>query len=336
MKNDGTTLRIVVADDQRAVREALATVLDVEPGFQVVGLAADGDEAVELAHRFSPDVVLMDLRMPNVDGVTATQRLAVELPTVRVVVLTTFADDSSILTALEAGAMGFLTKDAGREQIALAVRSAAAGQSVLDPTVQASLLPRRVTGSSRRPVGPSDSRVAPRRPDAERGRRPAGDCRRADQRRDREGALHLRGHREEPHQPPVREDRLAQSSGGRQLRLRPRPRRTAVLSHWATSIGRMTVRIDCEISVTKSENRCDHSRNPVSPNAKSQRHHTRTLITSTRWSIRSSRRRSTNQRAASCCRSCSKAARRAAPAGPSAGLVCRSRRPDRVRCRRHD
>ncbi len=140
MSSDGTTLRVVVADDQRAVREALATVLDAEPGLEVVGLAADGDEAVDLAHRFSPDVVLMDLRMPNVDGVTATQRLASELPTVRVVVLTTFADDSSILAALEAGAMGFLTKDAGRDQIALAVRSAAAGQSVLDPAVQASLL----------------------------------------------------------------------------------------------------------------------------------------------------------------------------------------------------
>ncbi len=140
MSSDATTLRVVVADDQRAVREALATVLDAEPGLEVVGLAADGDEAVELAHRFSPDVVLMDLRMPNVDGVTATRRLAGELPAVSVVVLTTFADDSSILAALEAGAMGFLTKDAGREQIALAVRSAAAGQSVLDPAVQASLL----------------------------------------------------------------------------------------------------------------------------------------------------------------------------------------------------
>jgi DNA-binding NarL/FixJ family response regulator len=140
VSSDSAILRIVVADDQRAVREALATVLDAEPGLQVVGLAADGDEAVQLAHQLSPDVVLMDLRMPNVDGVTATQRLAAELPAVRVVVLTTFADDSSILTALEAGAMGFLTKDAGREQIALAVRSAAAGQSVFDPAVQASLL----------------------------------------------------------------------------------------------------------------------------------------------------------------------------------------------------
>ena len=140
MSDDAPSLRIVVADDQRAVREALATVLDAVPGFEVVGLAADGDEAVELAHQLSPAVVLMDLRMPNVDGVAATRRLAAELPDVKVVVLTTFADDASILGALEAGALGFLTKDAGREQIALAVRSAAAGQAVLDPLVQASLL----------------------------------------------------------------------------------------------------------------------------------------------------------------------------------------------------
>jgi DNA-binding NarL/FixJ family response regulator len=137
---DPATLRVVVADDQRAVREALATVLDAEPGLEVVGLAADGDEAVELAHRFSPDVVLMDLRMPTADGVAATRRLSAELPDVKVVVLTTFADDTSILAALEAGATGFLTKDAGRPQIALAVRSAAAGQAVLDPQVQAMLL----------------------------------------------------------------------------------------------------------------------------------------------------------------------------------------------------
>ena len=142
------SVRVLVADDQRAVREALATVLDAEAGIVVVGLASDGDEAVELAHRLSPDVVLMDLRMPNVDGVAATRRLAAELPGTRVVVLTTFADDSNIMNALEAGATGFLTKDAGREQIALAVRSAAAGQSVLDPTAQASLL--RAASSSDR------------------------------------------------------------------------------------------------------------------------------------------------------------------------------------------
>jgi DNA-binding NarL/FixJ family response regulator len=133
-------VRVVVADDQRAIREALAMVLDVVPGIEVVGVAADGEEAVNLALDLDPDVVLMDLRMPGVDGVAATRRLAEERPAVKVVVLTTFADDVSIIGALQAGAVGYLTKDAGREQIALAVRSAAAGQSVLDPAVHAALL----------------------------------------------------------------------------------------------------------------------------------------------------------------------------------------------------
>jgi len=175
VSNDAPALRIVVADDQRAVREALATVLDAEPGLEVVGLAADGEEAVELAHRFLPEVVLMDLRMPNVDGVAATKRLASELPDINVVVLTTFADDTSVLAALEAGALGFLTKDAGREQIALAVRSAAAGQAVLDPTVQASLLraaqpvnsPSPVAASSEPALLPDD--LTPREADVLRG-----------------------------------------------------------------------------------------------------------------------------------------------------------------------
>ncbi len=158
MKDDGPSLGIVVVDDQRAVREALATVLDAEPGLEVLGLAADGGEAIELARRLSPDVVLMDLRMPNMDGVEATKRLAAELPDVKVVVLTTFADDASILAALESGALGFLTKDAGREQIALAVRSAATGQSVLDPIAQASLLRAAMpSAAAAAPVSPESS-----------------------------------------------------------------------------------------------------------------------------------------------------------------------------------
>jgi DNA-binding NarL/FixJ family response regulator len=166
-------IRVVVADDQRAVREALATVLDADPGIEVVGQAANGSQAIELAHRFAPDVVLMDLRMPVVDGVAATQQLANELPEVKVVVLTTFADDVSILAALEAGAMGFLTKDAGREQITLAVRSAAAGQSVLDPTVQASLLRAAAPRDLAAPAAPADSdlpdNLTPREADVLRG-----------------------------------------------------------------------------------------------------------------------------------------------------------------------
>jgi DNA-binding NarL/FixJ family response regulator len=140
MTEPDPVLRVVVADDQRSVREALGTLLDVSPGFEVAGLAADGAEAVAMAAELRPDVVLMDLRMPRCDGTEATRRIMTEAPGVRVVVLTTFADDASILSALEAGASGYLTKDAGREQIALAVRSAAAGQTVLDPAVQATLL----------------------------------------------------------------------------------------------------------------------------------------------------------------------------------------------------
>jgi DNA-binding NarL/FixJ family response regulator len=134
------TIRVVVADDQTAVREGLALLLDLLDDVTVVGAAADGDEAVRLVAEQGADVVLMDLRMPRCDGVTATARLRAEHPDTRVVVLTTYAEDADILAALRAGALGYLTKDAGRTQIAAAVRAAAGGQSVLDPQVQQRLL----------------------------------------------------------------------------------------------------------------------------------------------------------------------------------------------------
>jgi DNA-binding NarL/FixJ family response regulator len=134
------TIRVVVADDQTAVREGLALLLDLLDDVTVVGAAADGDEAVRLVAEQGADVVLMDLRMPRCDGVTATARLRTEYPDTRVVVLTTYAEDADILAALRAGALGYLTKDAGRTQIAAAVRAAAGGQSVLDPQVQQRLL----------------------------------------------------------------------------------------------------------------------------------------------------------------------------------------------------
>lgn len=133
-------IRVVVADDQTAVREGLAVLLDLLDDVTVVGAAGDGAEAVRLVAEHGADVVLMDLRMPGTDGVAATARLRAEHPDVKVVVLTTYAEEADILAALRAGALGYLTKDAGRVQIAHAVRAAAAGQSVLDPQVQQRLL----------------------------------------------------------------------------------------------------------------------------------------------------------------------------------------------------
>jgi DNA-binding NarL/FixJ family response regulator len=133
-------VRVVIADDQRIVREGLATIVSSINGFEVVGLASNGGEAVSLVGELAPDVVLMDLRMPQVDGVEATTAIRQHHPGTKVVVLTTYADDESIIAALSAGATGYLTKDATREDIRRALEAAAAGQGVLDPAVQAALL----------------------------------------------------------------------------------------------------------------------------------------------------------------------------------------------------
>jgi DNA-binding NarL/FixJ family response regulator len=133
-------IRVIVADDQAAVREALATVLDLFDDIEVVATARDGREAVALAARERAQVVLMDLRMPGMDGIEATAQLTEHQPEIAVVVLTTFADDDSILAALGAGARGYLTKDSGRQDIARAIRAAAAGQAVLDRAVQNRLI----------------------------------------------------------------------------------------------------------------------------------------------------------------------------------------------------
>jgi DNA-binding NarL/FixJ family response regulator len=133
-------IRVVVADDQTAVREGLELLLGLLDDVEVVGAAADGDEAVRLVDEHGADVVLMDLRMPRCDGVTATARIRATHPDTAVVVLTTYAEEADILAALRAGALGYLTKDAGRAQIAGAIRAAAAGQAILDPQVQQRLL----------------------------------------------------------------------------------------------------------------------------------------------------------------------------------------------------
>jgi DNA-binding NarL/FixJ family response regulator len=140
MTEDAVPVTVVVADDQSAVREGLVLLLGTLPGITVVGQAEDGEAAVDVVAAAQPQVALMDLNMPRCDGVEATRRIRAEHPQTRVVVLTTYSDDDSIINALQAGALGYLTKDATRAEIGRAVQAAAAGQAVLDPEVQQRLL----------------------------------------------------------------------------------------------------------------------------------------------------------------------------------------------------
>jgi DNA-binding NarL/FixJ family response regulator len=129
-------IRVLVADDQRVVREGLTLVLGLLPDVEVVGAASDGAEAVALAGDLHPDVVLMDLRMPRCDGVEATRLLRDREPGIKVVVLTTYSDDRSVLEALRAGARGYLTKDAGGAEIRQALQRVLGDHAVIDPAVQ--------------------------------------------------------------------------------------------------------------------------------------------------------------------------------------------------------
>jgi len=133
-------IRVLIADDQRVVREGLSMLVGLIDDVEVVGAACDGAEAVRLAQACRPDVVLMDLRMPDLDGITATGLLREQLPAARVLVLTTYADQDAIVPALRAGARGYLTKDASAEQIEAAIRAVHAGQTHLDPAVQERLV----------------------------------------------------------------------------------------------------------------------------------------------------------------------------------------------------
>ncbi|MFE4950977.1 response regulator [Leifsonia sp. NPDC056665] len=152
-------IRVVVADDQAIIRDGLVTVLGLLPDVEVVGSAADGAEAVALAVAERPDVVLMDLRMPVLDGVGATERIVREAPGSAVLVLTTFADDDSILTALRAGARGYLTKDAGRAELASAVRAVARGQATFAPEVGARIIGSLTSAPPARPADPAGALV---------------------------------------------------------------------------------------------------------------------------------------------------------------------------------
>ncbi|MGY4098229.1 response regulator [Nocardia sp. R16R-3T] len=143
-------ITVVVADDQTIVREGLTTVLSLLADIEVIGEARDGGEAVELVARLAPDVVLMDLRMPVLDGVAATAAIATDHPGTAVLVLTTYADDESVSSALRAGARGYLTKDAGRREIATAIRAVAGGQSTFAAEIGQRLVAALSTESAAR------------------------------------------------------------------------------------------------------------------------------------------------------------------------------------------
>jgi DNA-binding NarL/FixJ family response regulator len=130
------SVRVLLADDQRLVRESLATMLGLLDGIDLVATASDGEEAIELVTKHHPDVVLMDLRMPRLDGTEAIRRLRERDEGIRVIALTTFADDASVLGALRAGARGYLTKDASADDIQSAIFRVAAGEAILDPAIQ--------------------------------------------------------------------------------------------------------------------------------------------------------------------------------------------------------
>jgi NarL family two-component system response regulator LiaR len=133
-------IRVLVVDDHAVVREGLRTFLELQDGIEIAGEAADGREAIEAAERLRPDVVLMDLVMPRLDGLEAMRSLRGRAPGARVIVLTSFLDDDKLLPALRAGAAGYLLKNAKPQELARAVRAAHAGEAVLDPVVAARLV----------------------------------------------------------------------------------------------------------------------------------------------------------------------------------------------------
>jgi DNA-binding NarL/FixJ family response regulator len=149
-----TPVRVIVAEDQTVVREGLVALLDLLPGVEVVGQAADGPDAVAQVARYRPDVVLLDLRMPGMDGVATTAALAAQHPGTAVVILTSYADDASVLAALAAGARGYLTKNASWSEISQAVLAAARGLTAMEPAVQARVVAAARVGQV--PVEPPD------------------------------------------------------------------------------------------------------------------------------------------------------------------------------------
>ena len=136
-------MKVLICDDQRSTRQGLALLLGLESDLHVVGLAGDGIEAVDLAESMAPDLVLMDLKMPRMNGVEATRKIRVSYPMIQVLVLTTFDDDSWLFDALHAGAAGYILKDSPPDELLKAIRGTLAGRTYLDPSVAGKLLPHR-------------------------------------------------------------------------------------------------------------------------------------------------------------------------------------------------
>ncbi len=156
------TIRILLVDDQALFREGLRTLLSVWPDLDVIAEAGNGQEAIDTAVNLRPDVVLMDLRMPVLDGVAATRRLLEKLPNTKIIVLTTFDDDDHVFDGLRAGAVGYLLKDVPSEKLVEAIRAAAAGQSFLQPSVAAKVVAEFARLTSRPATAvPTETAVSP-------------------------------------------------------------------------------------------------------------------------------------------------------------------------------
>lgn len=158
-------IRVLVVDDQTLIREGLASLLMMQPDLEVVGKAADGRAAIELAAAHAPDVVLMDVRMPGLNGIAATREIHQRWPDIRIIVLTTFDDDEYVYEALRAGAAGYLLKNADPDHLARAIRAVHAGQSILDPAVTQKVIQRFTRAT---PTQPAQITLTERLTDRER------------------------------------------------------------------------------------------------------------------------------------------------------------------------
>ena len=211
-------IRVVVADDQELVRTGIRMVFEVEDDIELVGEAHDGYEVVQLVRDLQPDVTLMDIRMPNVDGLEATRRIMHDGSETRVVILTTFDLDEYVYQALQAGASGFVLKDIPPEQLVASVRAVAGGETMLSPSVTKRLIESFVRTPPPGPPPPEIAELTPRETGDAQARRP-----RAVERRDRRRSVRQQTNREDAHRPHPHEARPARPAADRRLRVRTPP-----------------------------------------------------------------------------------------------------------------